>query len=90
MAGLPEWHATLTRAQLAVPLPANDQRADYMRASVTTDHDGRLRVTPFPRQDSSHLRVLAQADALAIRPPHAAAAKIDDFIDLIRLDEAFS
>jgi molybdopterin molybdotransferase len=72
---------------LAVPLAANDQRADYLRSTLSLGADGTLLVTPSPRQDSSHLKVLVQSDALALRPPHAEAAAAGDGIDLIRLDQ---
>jgi molybdopterin molybdotransferase len=42
---------------------------------------------PFPRQDSSHLRLLAQAEALVLRPPHAEAAPAGTSVEIIRLDE---
>ena len=77
----------LSRGVLAVPLPANDRRADYLRSTLSVSATGDLLVTPFPRQDSSHLKVLADSDALAVRPPHAAAAAAGDGIDLIRLDQ---
>ena len=89
LAGLPDSAVAITRGSLAQPMSANDQRADYVRATLTTDSDGMIWVKPFPRQDSSHLRVLAQADALALRPPHAPAAATGDRIDLIRLDRSF-
>ncbi len=45
-----------------------------MRASLAIDPDGRVVATPFPIQDSSLLALLAKADCLLIRPPHAPAA----------------
>ncbi len=89
LSGLAEAGPTVLRGRLAVPMPPNDRRADYVRATTAVAEDGSLLVTPFPRQDSSHLRVLAAADALAIRPPHAPAADPGDAIDLIRLDPGF-
>lgn len=55
---------------LAVPLGANGPRRDHLRAKLEGD-----RVTPFPVQDSSMLSVLAAADALLVREPHAAPAE---------------
>ena len=89
LAGQPESQVAITRGTLATSMPANDRRADYVRTAIATAADGTVRVTPFPRQDSSHLRVLALADALAIRAPHAPAAAEGDAIDLIRLDRGF-
>lgn len=87
LAGERELRLPISRGILAVPLAANDRRADYLRSSIAISDTGDLFVTPFSRQDSSHLTVLAQSDALAIRPPGAAAAAAGDGIDLIRLDQ---
>lgn len=61
-------------AVLGERLPANDVRQDYLRAAIRRD-GGRLVATAFDVQDSSMLRVLAQADALIIRAPFAPAAE---------------
>ena len=65
---------------------ANDHREDYLRASISPGPDGMDRATPFPRQDSSMLHVLAQAHALVIRPPHAPAAPAGACVQVLRLD----
>ena len=54
----PRQHATLGCA-----IAANGPREHYMRARV---EDGRI--TPHERQDSSLLTVLAEANALLVRP----------------------
>ena len=56
------------------PTPARDD-ADYMRAALSLDGDGRTVATPFQNQDSSLLSVLSASGALLIRPPLAPAAK---------------
>ena len=56
-------------------LKANDERADYMRATLALRDDGTAVATPFPLQDSSMLVPLAAADCLVIREPFAPAAK---------------
>jgi molybdopterin molybdotransferase len=61
------------RARLACDLPANDERADYLRATLAQGPDG-LMATPLPSQDSSLMAPLAKADCLVIREPHAPAA----------------
>jgi molybdopterin molybdotransferase len=61
------------RATLTAPLPENDRRQDYVRATLSTSEDGQLMVTPFSRQDSSMLNLLAKSGALVVRPPHAPA-----------------
>ena len=67
--------ATPRTATLADPLPANDQRQDYLRASLEYGPGGRHVARAFPRQDSSMQRVLAESHCLIIRPPHAPAAE---------------
>lgn len=59
------------------PVAANDQRQDYMRARVV-ERDGTLVATPSPIQDSSMLRILAEAQALVVREPFAPAAIAGD------------
>jgi molybdopterin molybdotransferase len=61
-------------AVLGCALPANDERAEYMRATLTTAPDGTLVANPFPKQDSSMLVPLTQADCLIVREPFAPAA----------------
>ena len=61
-------------ALLGADLPANDERADYLRATLKAGPDGPI-ATPFPVQDSSMMASLANADCLLIREPYAPAAK---------------
>jgi molybdopterin molybdotransferase len=72
-------------ARLGRDLPANDERADYLRAVVTTGSDGIPVATPAPVQDSSMLMPLARADCLLVREPFAPAAKAGDRCSIIRL-----
>lgn len=73
-------------AELGRDLPANDGRADYLRASLALE-PGRLPVAmPEQRQDSSMLAVLGRSEALLIRAPHAPSAKAGDPCRIIRLD----
>ena len=60
-------------ARLGRDLPANDERADYMRATLSTGPDGPI-ATPLPAQDSSLMAPLAKADCLLIRDANAPAA----------------
>ena len=71
-------------AILAVDLPANDERQDYLRSTFVTEADER-RVKPFPKQDSSMLANLARAEVLVIRPIFAEPAKAGDPCRIIRL-----
>lgn len=65
------WALPLARLRLGRDLPANDRREDYLRARLVPAPDGVVEALPFERQDSSMLRLLAEAEALVIRPPHA-------------------
>ena len=71
-------------AVLAVDLPANDARQDYVRATLIAG-DGLPKVTPLPVQDSSQLAALAAADCLLIRAPGAPAAKAGEACRIMRL-----
>lgn len=61
-------------ALLGADLPQNDERADYLRAKLSRSSRGALVATPFLAQDSSITRVLAEADCLVLREPHAPRA----------------
>jgi molybdopterin molybdotransferase len=76
MLGLPDPEKDLTHpALLGAALPENDLRQDYIRASLTRDPEsGQLVATPFGVQDSSMLSVIAKAQALIVRKPHAATS----------------
>jgi molybdopterin molybdotransferase len=70
---------------LGCDLPANDERADYLRAMIAPGPDGIPIVTPAAVQDSSMLTPLAEADCLLVRAPHAPAAKAGETCSIIRL-----
>ncbi len=72
-------------AALAVPLPENDEREDYLRATLETDPEGNLRARPFQLQDSSNFARLAKADCLVIRAPHAPAAPAGETVTILLL-----
>jgi molybdopterin molybdotransferase len=72
-------------AKLGRDLVANDRREDYLRSTLSRDAGGNLIVTPFEKQDSSMISVLARADALAIRPAGAPATKTGDSIAVLPL-----
>lgn len=67
-------------AVLGTPMGANESRRDYVRAVVASaeHHGDQLVATPFPTQDSSMLKTLAEANALIIREPHAPPADAGD------------
>ena len=85
LAGLPDAAPPTETARLGAPLPANDRRADHLRARLATGADGTFVATAFDRQDSALLRLFTQADALILREPHAAAAQAGAPVGIIRL-----
>lgn len=72
-------------ARLGRDLKANDEREDYLRASLSRASDGTLVATPLGDQDSSLLSAFAEADALLIRPPFAPEAKAGDACTILRI-----
>ena len=80
MLGLPTAAEKLSTAPLAAALPANGPRQHYMRA---TWQDTGLQA--FDSQDSSLLSVLAQAEALIVRPPHDPAREIGEPVGFLSL-----
>ena len=73
MSGRSDLVAPTESALLGSDLPANDERADYLRATLKWSSNGPV-ATAFPVQDSSMLAPLAKADCLVIREPYAPAA----------------
>jgi molybdopterin molybdotransferase len=72
-------------AWLGSSLPANDERADYLRAALDVDPQGRLTATPFGTQDSSMVATLSRANCLLIREPYAAPAEPGSACSVIRI-----
>ncbi len=72
-------------ARLGTALGENDRRQDYLRARIEPDAQGRAIAFPARSQDSSLVSVLADADCLVVRPPHAPAAAVGDEVDIIPL-----
>ena len=73
LAGRDDVERVPQRARLGGALPENDERQDYLRATLAAGADG-LVATPLPAQDSSLMATLAKADCLVIREPHAPPA----------------
>jgi len=71
-------------ARLGRDLPENDEREDYLRATLRSDGAGPI-ATPFDKQDSSMFATMASADCLVIRPPHAPAIKAGTPVAVIPL-----
>jgi len=74
MSGRDDLTVPTESAVLGYDLPANDERADYLRATLQQSPDGPI-ATPFPVQDSSMMAPLAKADCLVIREPYSSAAR---------------
>lgn len=85
MSGIADVFEPPARARLTVALEANDRRQDYLRATLTRAADGTLEAAPFKKQDSSMISLLARADCLVIRAPHAPAAKAGDWANIVPL-----
>src|SRR3954471_17924957 len=85
LTGRPDVATAIDLARLGCDLPANDERADYLRATLAPGPDGIPVATPAPVQDSSMLTKLARADCLLIREPHAPAAKAGEPCSIITL-----
>jgi molybdopterin molybdotransferase len=83
LAGRPA-DADIREAALGSDMEGNDQRQDYVRASVSPGPGG-LVATPFSTQDSSMLRVLADANGLIIRPPGSPAARAGTIVPVLML-----
>jgi len=71
-------------ARLGRDMPANDERADYLRATLQNGPEGPI-ATPLPAQDSSLMAPLATASCLLIREPHAPAAPAGSHCVILKL-----
>ena len=72
-------------AVLGSDLAENDERADYLRATLKPTANGGI-ATVFPIQDSSMMLPLAKADCLVIREPYAPAAKAGSRCTMVKLE----
>jgi molybdopterin molybdotransferase len=73
-------------AVFGADVAANDIRQDYLRAALTREAGGVLVAAPLPSQDSSLVKLLAQAQCLIVRAPNAPCAKRGDACRIIRFD----
>jgi molybdopterin molybdotransferase len=73
-------------ARVAEALPANDERQDYMRATLRYEEDGARVVQVFSKQDSSMQRNLRDADCLIVRAPNAPEVAKNALVSVILLD----
>lgn len=80
MQGLPPAPLPRRRLPLAAEVPANGAREHYMRATAA---DGSVRAAE--RQDSALLSVLADSNALIVRPPNDPARAAGHMVQVIDL-----
>lgn len=73
-------------AKLGKELDANDEREDYLRATLHRDENGDLVALPFRRQDSSMFALMAAADALVVRAPFAPKGQVGEIVDVLALE----
>ncbi len=73
-------------ARLGADLTANDQRQDYLRATLEHQAGELPLATPFGRQDSSMLSLLAQSQCLIVRPAHDPARSAGETVSVLPLD----
>jgi molybdopterin molybdotransferase len=83
LSGAPHSADAAPTARLGVPLAKNDRRQDYLRSRLERAADGTPEVFPFDVQDSSMMRLLAEADCLVVRPPHAPAIAAGAIVPII-------
>lgn len=79
-----DFRQDIREARLGAAMQANDLRQDYVRA-VVREEAGSLVATPFGIQDSSMLRMLADANGLVVREPFAPAAAAGDACRVLML-----
>jgi molybdopterin molybdotransferase len=89
LAGRSDVEPRTESAILGRDLAENDERADYMRATLAPGPNGTLVASPISVQDSSMMAALAKADCLVIREPFAPAVKAGDQCVVLRLTPAF-
>jgi molybdopterin molybdotransferase len=85
MSGRTDLSVPTESALLGCDLPANDERADYLRARLQEGPNGPVAI-PFPAQDSSMMTPLAKADCLVIREPYAPAAAAGARCAIVKFD----
>jgi molybdopterin molybdotransferase len=81
--------APVESAVLGCDMPENDERADYMRATLASGPDGVPVATPVKVQDSSMMAALAKADCLLVREASEPAAKAGSRCAILRLTRPF-
>jgi molybdopterin molybdotransferase len=89
LAGRSDLEAPRESAVLGCDMPENDERADYLRATLAPGPDGTWVASPTKIQDSSMMAALAKADCLVVREAFAPAAKAGSRCVILRLTRPF-
>jgi molybdopterin molybdotransferase len=83
LSGLDTEAMALIDARLGRDVGPNDQRQDYVRSTLSRGEDGVPVVTPFAKQDSSMMSLLAQSDGLLVRPIRDPARRAGDLVKVL-------
>ncbi|MDC7676378.1 molybdopterin molybdotransferase MoeA [Asticcacaulis machinosus] len=79
---------SLLAAKLTAAIPANGPRESWLRAVMSHDDKGQLKVTALRDQDSSLVTVFAQSNALLRRLADAPSSKAGDLVQILPLERA--
>lgn len=85
LSGRTDLSAASESAVLGSDLPANDERMDFLRATLSLGPNGVSVATPLPIQDSSMMAALAKADCLLIREALAPALSSGKECPIVKL-----
>ena len=85
LSGRTDLSALSESAVLGSDLPANDERMDFLRATLRPGPNGKPVATPLPIQDSSMMAALAKADCLLIREANAPALASGSECPIVKL-----
>lgn len=85
LAGRSDLSAASETAILGIDVPANDERMDFVRATLKAGPNGQAIVTPLPVQDSSMMAALAKSDCLVIRDAHAPPLAAGNPVPIVKL-----
>ena len=75
-------HQTI-KASTSESLRATGDRAEYVRAKVSVSSHGEVKVTPFPRQDSSLITPFVKSNCLIVRQAGSPAVGTGDLVDIL-------
>jgi molybdopterin molybdotransferase len=89
LAGRTDLEAPRESAVLGCDMPENDERADYLRATLVPGPNGTFVATPLKIQDSSMMAALAKAHCLVVREAFAPAANAGSRCAILRLTRPF-